>query len=667
MGANQFVSIVTPPPGDGVDWQTIAAVVSAATLTGVLAVSLYWWRRLRREVAERTEALQNANAVLRQEVSRRTAAEASAAHRLARLELIHGISNDMNEGMSVDEILSRAIRDLHSAFPELRAGFWQVTRQRIAHLTHVASAGGPAGLDHRVGLPTDSYIPILRDGEVIRIGDAWSDPRTSPFVESCRRLGIRGLLDAPVLSGGEVVGRLTLDSPAPRDWGDMEAGTLEIAAGYIAAALRAAAFEQEKANAIGKLVQSEERYRELFESHPLPMWIYCPKTLRVLDANAAAIQVYGYSRDEWLAMNVDQFRPAEERVRLREHMGRGLPEGITSSGLWRHLKKNGEIFTVEVFARSISYSGHQARLVVSVDMTPIVEQRLALIQERRRHQQMLDAVEIGWEWNAGTDEVVWGSSLCELLGYGHGRRTSAREFLLAIAPEGRRPVERLFETALWSEPPASENRPWTELTCRMTTAQRKVVPVQMTIRRQSDGESVIGWIGGAGPRVGSDAARLRSDFSKALALCGAGEWTLSADHQFWASPDAWRILGVSDHKAGAALLDCVHPDDRARVSEAIGRALAGNGTLEITHRLASDAGQHVRHVASVDESGGFLTGVCRDVTEELASAARLRQTEIELARSQEELARVSIVLRTVGDSLGLQPPDPTKSRPTSAS
>jgi len=61
---------------------------------------------------------------------------------------------------------------------------------------------------------------------------------------------------------------------------------------------------------------SEDQYRLLFEGNPNPMWVYDEETLRFLAVNEAAVRVYGYSREEFLAKTIVEIRPPEERERL---------------------------------------------------------------------------------------------------------------------------------------------------------------------------------------------------------------------------------------------------------------------------------------------------------------------------------------------------------------
>ena len=57
------------------------------------------------------------------------------------------------------------------------------------------------------------------------------------------------------------------------------------------------------------LLESEERYRLLFENNPQPVWVYDLETLAILAVNPSAILRYGYSRDEFLSMTIKDIRP----------------------------------------------------------------------------------------------------------------------------------------------------------------------------------------------------------------------------------------------------------------------------------------------------------------------------------------------------------------------
>jgi two-component system CheB/CheR fusion protein len=130
----------------------------------------------------------------------------------------------------------------------------------------------------------------------------------------------------------------------------------------------------EKKLAEEALASSEEKYRLLFLNNPLPAWLFDMKTLRFLEVNAAAVALYGYSREEFLEMTIKDIRPEEDIEKLMHNRVRPeeSPESIYR-GYWRHKKKTGEVIYVEVNSRHIDYKGSMARLVLANDITSKIE------------------------------------------------------------------------------------------------------------------------------------------------------------------------------------------------------------------------------------------------------------------------------------------------------
>ncbi|MGC2326626.1 MAG: response regulator [Candidatus Sulfotelmatobacter sp.] len=116
------------------------------------------------------------------------------------------------------------------------------------------------------------------------------------------------------------------------------------------------------------LRESEERHRKLFDNNPHPTWVFDRETLRFLAVNAAAVRKYGYSRDEFLTMTLQDIRPPEDVPALLETV-RALGEENESSGAWRHLLKDGTVIETENTSYAMSFLGRLARVVVAVDVT----------------------------------------------------------------------------------------------------------------------------------------------------------------------------------------------------------------------------------------------------------------------------------------------------------
>jgi hypothetical protein len=126
--------------------------------------------------------------------------------------------------------------------------------------------------------------------------------------------------------------------------------------------------QHDKAEVLDSLERNEKKYRLLFDSNPHPMWVYDLETLNFLEVNHTATLKYGYSRDQFLTMNLKDIRPDEDVEKLFDNVREGADE-YTFSGEWRHKNRNGDIFLVEIISHSIDYNDKKARLVIANDIT----------------------------------------------------------------------------------------------------------------------------------------------------------------------------------------------------------------------------------------------------------------------------------------------------------
>jgi len=138
--------------------------------------------------------------------------------------------------------------------------------------------------------------------------------------------------------------------------------------GFSALAARVLIIQHRQGQSKEELRQSERAYRLLFDSNPLPMWVFESKTLKFLAVNEAASQQYGFSSQEFLTMTIADIRPAEDIPALLEATAiqkRGLQEPTT----WRHRKKNGAIIDVEIVGHNLDFHGIEAELIAARDIT----------------------------------------------------------------------------------------------------------------------------------------------------------------------------------------------------------------------------------------------------------------------------------------------------------
>ena len=127
---------------------------------------------------------------------------------------------------------------------------------------------------------------------------------------------------------------------------------------------------------VDKIDPHEGRYRMLFERSPLPMWVVDVASMRFLAVNDAALRLYEYSREEFLAMTALDIRRPEDDAAFREFLGN---EGAVHYGGFRHVKKSGEPIDIDGVGHLVAWRGRPARLVQINDIT-----------ERLRTQQTLE-------------------------------------------------------------------------------------------------------------------------------------------------------------------------------------------------------------------------------------------------------------------------------------
>jgi len=156
--------------------------------------------------------------------------------------------------------------------------------------------------------------------------------------------------------------------------------------------------------------ESEHTLQSLYSNCPIPMWVYDVKTLRFLDVNRAAVRQYGYSREEFLRMTIKDIRPPEDVPALLALVAR-LTHGVNRVGIWRHRRKDGTLFSVEITSHTLTFRGRLAEVVLAQDVTERIqaEQTSALLQ------QMLLAVGEADDFETSLSKLV--ELVCERTGW----------------------------------------------------------------------------------------------------------------------------------------------------------------------------------------------------------------------------------------------------------
>jgi len=136
-----------------------------------------------------------------------------------------------------------------------------------------------------------------------------------------------------------------------------------------------------------KLKNSEQNYKNLFDVSPLPMWVLDREKLRFLKVNIAAVELYGYSVEEFSRMTVrDLWAPKQE-----EMIEPVISENADSFFQVKveHVKKNVYRIFVNVNSNPMFFDGQLARISLVRDITARIKAEERLLHSEKRFKALV--------------------------------------------------------------------------------------------------------------------------------------------------------------------------------------------------------------------------------------------------------------------------------------
>ncbi len=397
----------------------------------------------------------------------------------------------------------------------------------------------------------------------------------------------------------------------------------------------------ERQRAAAGLLESEERYRILFEGNPMPMWVSDPETLRWLAVNEAAIHHYGYSRAEFLSMTLDDIRPPEDIPVLHEYFA-SEPSGLLPDRVWRHLKKDGTLIEVEVTYHPVEIKGRKVRLSLGRDVT-----------EERRTQRLLDeAQRVGQmgSWNFGvlTNQTTWSGELYRIYGVDPDTFTPTLDRVAAmIHVDDRADFLRDREKCMRAAKPYERSH-------RIVRPNGEIRSVFQRVLVEADSAGKPVRIHGITQDV-TDINQAQAQLADAQRLARIGSWSrdLRTRRITW-SAELYRILGLpSDTPPDFELLmERIHPDDREAYLRQRTEALrSGDPYQQIIRIVHADGTIRVlrNNVAVEKDAAGEPTrfyGSSQDVTELWEAEKQVRHQASLL-----DLMHEAIIVRDLKDQI----------------
>src|ERR1035437_8914200 len=107
-----------------------------------------------------------------------------------------------------------------------------------------------------------------------------------------------------------------------------------------------------------------------FAKNSHPMWIFDLETLVFLDVNDAAVDEYGFPRQEFLTMTLRDIRPIGDVPELLRQTQHPRPLGQSTAEKWRHVTKDGIVFPVAITSWELTFHERRAELVLARRETP---------------------------------------------------------------------------------------------------------------------------------------------------------------------------------------------------------------------------------------------------------------------------------------------------------
>lgn len=303
----------------------------------------------------------------------------------------------------------------------------------------------------------------------------------------------------------------------------------------------------------------ENGFHLLFMNHPLPMWIYDLETLAFLEVNEAALEKYGYSREEFLRMTIKDIRPAEDVPRLMDNLGE-VRSALQHSGVWRHRLRDGRTIDVEIHSHLIEFNERRCALVMAQDVTDQKRVEYALQQSEAMYRDLVEnSQQLICTHDLDGNILSVNRAAVKLTGY------SRRELLKmnlkdALTPESRSGFDRYLARI--------RKRGWANgvMSIRIANGETRILEYHNTLRTEGVEKPIVRGMARdiTEQKRAEEALQASEKRFRALIEHGLDNISLlSADGRLlWESPSVNITLGYMPNQyIGRNIFELMHPDD----------------------------------------------------------------------------------------------------------
>lgn len=200
-----------------------------------------------------------------------------------------------------------------------------------------------------ISLEHTALSSVVKTGKPLYRRDIAGIPHKNEHDKMLLGKGILSSFLTPLIAGGECIGTLNIGSPVTDGITEGTRRIIVLLAPRLCQALT-------NARLFETLQESETRYRDLFEKANDAIFIV-DSEMRYVDANRKATELFGYSREEFVAMSILDVVPPEQAPRSSEQFEKLFESGTYDKFMGKVKTKDGRWLDVEVSASAIVRDG----------------------------------------------------------------------------------------------------------------------------------------------------------------------------------------------------------------------------------------------------------------------------------------------------------------------
>ena len=194
------------------------------------------------------------------------------------------------------------------------------------------------------------------------------------------------------------------------------------------------------------LIESHEKYQALFELGGEAIFLVDNTTGSILEANAGATEIYGYTREEFLQLRNTDLSAEPEQT---EQVTSNTPAGNVVIPLRYHQRKGGEVFPVEIHGRFFTWKGNDVHVAAIRDITVRKNTERALVESEERYRVLMEHAFDGVMIQDFSGIVLYANPrIVSMFGFSGSEEIVGQNVLSLVAAEYRTAVMRDMQNVI---------------------------------------------------------------------------------------------------------------------------------------------------------------------------------------------------------------------------